>query len=37
MSYKYDYGKLFNVIFHVGVVFNVMLVIWVYLVFFDVI
>ena len=37
MSYKFTYGKFFNVFFHIGVVFNVVLVIWVFLVFFEVI
>ena len=37
MSYKFTYGKFFNVFFHVGVIFNVLLVIWLYLVFFEVI
>lgn len=37
MEYKYKYGKFFNVFFHVGVIFNVLLVIWLYLVFFEII
>jgi len=36
-TYKYTYHRFFNVVFHVGVIFNVLLVIWLYLVFFDVI
>jgi len=35
--YKPTLGKLFNVLFHVGVIINVLLVIWLYLVFFGVI
>ena len=37
MKYKFTYSKLFNVVFHIGVVFNVVLVIWLYLIFFKVI
>ncbi len=37
MDYKYTYSKLFNVLFHIGVIFNVLLVIWLYLVFFKII
>ena len=37
MSYKFTYGKFFNIIFHIGVIFNVILVIWLYLVFFEII
>jgi len=36
-DYKFTYGRFFNIIFHVGVIFNVFLVIWLYLVFFGVI
>ncbi len=36
MDYKFTYSKFFNVFFHVGVVFNVLLVIWMILVFTDV-
>lgn len=36
MDYKFTYSKLFNVLFHIGVIFNVILVIWVFLVFFGV-
>jgi len=36
MDYKFTYSKLFNVLFHIGVIFNVLLVIWVFLVFFGV-
>lgn len=37
VDYKYGYGKLFNVLFHIGVIFNVLLVLWLYLMFFEVI
>lgn len=37
MDYKFTYGKLFNIVFHIGVIINVVLVIWLYLVFFEVI
>ncbi len=36
-DYKPTYGKLFNVLFHIGVIINVVLVSWIFLVFFDVI
>jgi hypothetical protein len=36
-DYKPTYGKLFNVLFHIGVIINVLLVTWIYLVFFGVI
>ena len=36
MDYKFTYGKFFNVFFHVGVIFNVLLVIWLILIFTDV-
>jgi hypothetical protein len=35
-EYEYSYSKFFNVFFHVGVVFNVLLVIWIVLVFTDI-
>ncbi len=37
MKYKFTYSRLFNVVFHIGVIFNVLLVIWLYLLFFNVI
>lgn len=37
MDYKFKYSKSFNVIFHVGVIFNIILVTWIYLIFFEVI
>ncbi len=37
MEYKFTYGKFFNVFFHIGVIFNVLLVLWLILVFTDVI
>lgn len=37
MDYKYNFGKLFNILFHVGVIINVTLVIWLYLIFFEII
>ncbi len=36
MDYKFTYNKLFNWIFHIGVIFNICLVIWIFLVFFEV-
>lgn len=36
-EYRPTYGKLFNVLFHIGVVINVALVVWLYLLFFGVI
>ncbi len=36
MEYKFTYSKFFNVFFHIGVVFNVLLVIWMILVFTEV-
>lgn len=33
MDYKFTYDKLFNILFHVGVVINVVLVTWMILVF----
>jgi len=36
-DYKPTYGKLFNVLFHIGVIINVLLVTWLYLVYFGVI
>ena len=35
-TYKFTYSKFFNVFFHVGVVFNVILVIWMILIFTEV-
>jgi hypothetical protein len=37
MEYKFTYGKFFNVFFHIGVIFNVLLVLWLILLFTDVI
>lgn len=37
MDYQFTYSKSFNIIFHVGVIFNVILVTWLFLIFFDVI
>lgn len=37
MDYKCNYSKSFNIIFHIGVVINVVLVTWLYLIFFEVI
>ena len=34
-EYEYSHSKFFNVFFHVGVIFNVLLVIWMVLVFTD--
>lgn len=36
-GYEYNHTKFFNVFFHVGVIFNVLLVIWMLLVFTEVI
>lgn len=36
-SYKFTYSRFFNVFFHLGVIFNVLLVIWIVLVFTEVI
>ena len=36
-DYEPTYGKLFNVLFHIGVIINVLLVTWLYLVYFGVI
>ncbi len=36
-EYEFTYSRFFNVVFHIGVIFNVCLVIWLYLVFFEVI
>ena len=30
-EYKPTYGKLFNILFHVGVIINIALVVWLYL------
>ena len=35
-EYEYSHSKFFNVFFHIGVVFNVLLVIWIVLVFNDI-
>ncbi len=37
LNYKFTYSKSFNIIFHIGVIINVVLVLWLYLVFFEVI
>jgi len=37
MDYKFTYGRFFNVFFHLGVAINVLLVIWIFLYFFEVI
>ena len=37
MDEKFSYGKLFNVLFHIGVVINVLIVAWVYLIYFEII
>lgn len=37
MGEKFSYGKLFNILFHIGVVINVLIVAWVYLLYFDII
>ncbi len=37
MDYKFTYGRLFNVLFHIGVAINVLLVTWIFLIFFEVI
>jgi len=36
-EYKFTYSRFFNIFFHVGVIFNVILVIWMILVFTEVI
>lgn len=36
-EYKYTYNRLFNIVFHVGVIFNIILVTWLYLVYFEII
>jgi len=36
-EYKLPNGKVFNVLFHLGVGINIVLVMWIYLVFFGVI
>ncbi len=33
MDYKFTYSKFFNVFFHLGVIFNVVLVTWLILLF----
>jgi len=35
-DYEYSHTKFFNVFFHIGVIFNVLLVIWMVLVYTDV-
>lgn len=37
MDYKFTYSKFFNIIFHIGVAFNIILVIWLYLIYFHII
>ena len=37
MDYKYTYSKFFNVIFHLGVAVNVVVVLWLMLMLFEVI
>ena len=37
MGYKFTYGKLFNVIFHLGVAVNVVVVLWLFLMLFEMI
>lgn len=37
MDYKFKYSKSFNWLFHIGVIINVAIVIWLYLLFFKVI
>ena len=34
-DYEYNHTKFFNVFFHIGVIFNVLLVIWMVLVYTD--
>ena len=36
-DYEYSHTKFFNIFFHVGVIFNVLLVIWMVLVFAEII
>ena len=36
-DYEYSHTKFFNIFFHVGVIFNVRLVIWMVLVFAEII
>ncbi len=36
-DYEYSHSKFFNIFFHVGVIFNVILVIWMVLVFTEII
>ena len=35
-DYEYSHTKFFNVFFHIGVIFNVLLVIWMILVYTDI-
>jgi hypothetical protein len=37
MDYKFTYSKFFNIVFHAGVIFNIILVIWLYLIYFHII
>jgi len=37
MNYKFTYSKFFNVIFHLGVAVNVVVVLWLMLMLFEVI
>ena len=36
VKYEFTYTKFFNVVFHIGVIFNILLVLWLYLIFFEV-
>ncbi len=37
MDYKFTYNKFFNVVFHLGVAINVVVVVWLMLLLFGVI
>jgi len=37
MGYKFTYNRFFNVVFHLGVAVNVAVVLWLFLMLFDVI
>jgi hypothetical protein len=37
VDYNFTYSKFFNVVFHIGVIINVCLVIWLYLIYFGII
>ena len=37
MDYKFTYGKFFNVFFHLGVIVNVLLVLWILLYVFEIV